>query len=192
MNQRPLSEECLVRISPPVLRDRQHVRVVFLQRVLGDQEPRPKVTQVNMYPPVLHSVPQHIQDPTRVDLVGDPDRKRLHRSGLIPAMHFDQLLEPLNLRLPDELPQFRSGKPKLRVIRPGASDPPSPQQFILDPLLKRELGMRSRTHTVIPPVTAAVISACRRSARTASCRSIEVVISNAWSQACRASEAILI
>ena len=146
-------------------RHADHVEVVFPQRVLREEQPRPEIAQVNLHPSVLNPVPQYIQDPARVDLVSDPDRERAHRGILIPAMQLDQLLEPLDLSLPDELPHLGGSEPKLRVVTPRPPLPPPLQQLELDDLFKGRLGMHSGIHTVIPPVTAAVISACRRSAR---------------------------
>ena len=155
-------------------RDGENVRVVLVQRALGEGMPGPEVREVNLHPPVLHPLPQHIQHPARVDLGGNPQRELPLRRVLIPAVQLDKLVPLLDLRPPHELPQRPGINPQLSAVKSRGPLPPVPQQLVLNPILKRPLGMRSRTHTATPPavvtsicpVTAAVISACRRSARS--------------------------
>ena len=142
----------------------ENVKVVLPESIVRKQQPRPEVAQVNLHPSVLDAVPQHVKDTTRVDLAGDPDYERLHCGGLIPAMQLNQLLEPLDLRLPNELPQLGRGEPKLGIVEPGAALPAPLKELELDGLLKGSLGMHARTHAAIRPVTASVMRACRRSA----------------------------
>ena len=154
-------------------RDREDVRVVLIQRALGERMPRPEVREINLHPPVLHPLPQHIQHPPRVDLGGNPQRELPLRHIRIPAVKLNKLVPLLDLRPPHELPQRPGIDPHLSAVKPRGPLPPVPQQLILNPILKRPLSMRPRTHTAIPPVTAAVINACLRSARSMAWRSIE-------------------
>src|ERR1019366_9068519 len=159
-------------------RDGENVRVVLIERALRERMPRPEVREVNLNPPVFHPLPQHIQHAPRVDLGSNPQRELPLRDIRVTPVKLDKPAPALDLRPPHELPQRPGLNPQLSTEQPGGVFPAAPQQLVLNPILKRPLGMRSRTHTATPravvmstcPVTAAVIRACRRSARTASWR----------------------
>ena len=158
----------------------QHVRVVLIKRIVGDRQPRPEVREVNLHPPVLHPLPQHVKHPPRVNLRSHPQRELPLRGIRIPAVQLNQLVPPLDLGPANELPHLSSGQPKLAVeILPASRrHPPPPQQLPLNPLLKGPLAKRPSTHTEIPPVTAAVINACLRSARSAGVEPIRLDVTN--------------
>ena len=160
-NGKPVDEERHVHRQPRVPeaevqlpRHRQHVPVVLGQRVGRQGVPRSPVGQVDQHPPVLDPLPQHIEHPARVDLGSDPLRELPHRRVLISAMQLKKPVPLLHLRLADKLPQRPGVQAKLGAEQSRSLRPPPLEQLILNPILKRPLAKRSRTHTEIPPVTA--------------------------------------
>jgi hypothetical protein len=82
--------------------------------------PRAKVSEVNLHPPIPHPLPQHVKDPARINLSGNPLRKLPLRCLRIPVQP-DKPLPALSLRGPNKPKNLPSINPKpstKRILRP--------------------------------------------------------------------------
>ena len=142
----------------------QHIRVILSERISSERMPRPKVSQINLHPPIPHPLPQHIKRPPRINLSRNPLRKLPLRRRLIPVQP-NKPLPLLRLRRPNEPKKLPSINPKPSTKRPLPRSHPRRDQLFLNPSLKGVLSMRARTHIAQPPADVTSTAVSRQSDR---------------------------
>lgn len=160
-------------------RNGQHVRVVLGERVNGQGVAGPEVGQVDLHAAVTHSLAQDVQDPARVYLGGETLCELALGGGLVAAVEANEPVPGLHLRRSDEPVHLASVDTELDVERALGFGPAAREQPGFYVGFEGVFGVGSAVaHTTLPgeerrravvtsswPVTAAVMSAWRRSVR---------------------------
>jgi hypothetical protein len=120
----------------------QYISSILSKRINGECMPGPKISQINLHPPIPHTLPQHIQNPARINLGRNPLPKLPLRYLRIPVQP-GKPLPPLRLRSPNEPKKLPSINPKPSTKRPLPPLPPPPKQLLLNQPIKSRLGIIS-------------------------------------------------
>ena len=102
--------------------------------------PRPKVSQINLHPPIPNPLPQHIKHAPRINLSRNPLRKLPLRRLLIPVQP-GKPLPTVALRPANEPKEFPSINPKPSTKRILLPLPPPTKQLFFNPIFKGLLGI---------------------------------------------------